>query len=136
MTKLNPYIRFNGNAQEAFTFYKSVLGGELAVTRIGDSPMAQFMPEKKDNIFHAQLKNDMIILLGSDLTPEEGLKKGNTMLLTLECSNKEEAEKYFTQLSEGGKVGHPLSGMNFGLIGDLEDKFGVDWFVVVMKSNQ
>lgn len=134
MTKLNPYVRFTGNAQEAFNFYKSVLGGELSITKIGDSPMAQFMPEKKDDIFHAQLKNDKIILLGSDLIPEEGLKKGNTMVLTLECSNKEEAEKYFKQLSEGGKVGHPLSEMDFGLIGDLEDKFGVDWFVVAMKT--
>lgn len=135
MAQLHPYLRFDGNAQITFDFYKSVLGGELTVTKIGESPMAQFMPDKKDKIFHAQLKNDAIVLLGSDLTPEEGLKKGNRMVLTLECSSTEEAEKYFKQLSEGGKVGHPLSEMDFGMIGDLQDKFGTDWFVVVMKNN-
>src|SRR5579862_1876773 len=126
MAQLHAYVRFDGNAKEAFDFYKSVLGGELSVRKISDSPMAQFMPDKKDKIFHAQLKNDNLVLLGSDLTPEEGLKKGNTMVLTLECSSKEEAEKYFSALSEDGKVGHPLSEIDFGMIGDLQDKFGVD----------
>jgi PhnB protein len=136
MAQLKPYLRFDGNAQVAFEFYKSILGGELTVTKIGESPMAQFMPEKKDRIFHAQLKNERIVLLGSDMVGEEGLKKGNTMVLTLECENKEEAEKYFTALSEGGNVGHPLTEMDFGMIGDLQDKFGTDWFIVTMKNSQ
>lgn len=135
MALINSYLRFDGNAREAFDFYKSVLGGDLSVQKVGESPMAQFMPDKKDRIFHAQLKNDKLILLGSDMTPDEGLKKGNTMVLTLECSSKEEAQTLFDKLAEGGKVGHPLSDMPFGTIGDLQDKFGVDWFVVSMKQN-
>jgi PhnB protein len=135
MAVINSYVRFEGNAQEAFDFYKSVLGGELSITKVGDSAMAQFMPDKKDKIFHAQLKNGNLILLGSDLTPDEGLKKGNTMVLTLECKTKEEVENYFKKLSEGGKVGHEPAEMDFGVIGDLQDKFGVDWFVVSMKQN-
>ena len=133
MAVINAYLRFEGNAKEAFEFYKSVLGGELSVTKIGDSPMAQFMPDKKESIFHAQLKNDKLVLLGSDLTPEEGLTKGNTMVLTLECSSREEADTLFQKLSDGGKVGHPLNEMGNVTIGDLQDKFGVDWFVVIMK---
>jgi PhnB protein len=135
MAQLHPYLRFDGNAQEAFDFYKSILGGELTVTKVGDSPMAQHMSDKKDNIFHAQLKNENIVILGSDLIPEEGLKKGNSVLLTLECSSKEEAENYFGKLSEGGKIGHALAEMDFGTIGDLQDKFGTDWFVVAMKNS-
>jgi PhnB protein len=136
MAVINGYLRFEGKAKEAFDFYKSVLGGELSITKIGDSPMAQFMPDKKDSIFHAQLKNDKLVLLGSDMAPDEGVKRGNGTVLTLECGSKEEAQELFSKFSEGGKVGHELSEMDFGLIGDLQDKFGVDWFVVAMKSNQ
>ena len=136
MAVIHSYLRFDGNAQEAFDFYKSVLGGDLTITKVGDSEMAQFMPEKKDKIFHAQLKKGELVLLGSDLGPDEGLTKGNTMVLTLECSSKEEAHTLFDKLAEGGKVGHPLGEMGFGTIGDLQDKFGVDWFIVAMKNPQ
>lgn len=133
MAQLHPYLRFNGNAKEAFDFYKSVLGGELTLTKVSDSPMAKYMSDKQDNVFHAQLKNENIILLGSDMVGEEGLKKGNTVVLTLQCSSKDEAEKYFGKLSEGGTVGHELAEQEFGTIGDLQDKFGTDWFVVAMR---
>lgn len=136
MALLSPYLRFDGNAQEAFDFYKSVLGGELSVQKVGESPMAQMMPDKKDKIFHAQLHNDKILLLGSDMVGEEGRIQGNSVVLTLDCTSKEEAEDYFKKLSVDGKVGHELAEMDFGTIGDLQDKFGVDWFVVFMKSNQ
>ena len=132
MAVIHSYVRFNGNARTAFEFYKECLGGELSITTLGDSPMAQFMPGKKDDVFHAQLNKDDLILLGSDMVGEEGLKSGNTMVLTLECTSKEEAETLFAKLSEGGKVGHPLAEQPFGMIGDFADKFGVDWFVVFM----
>ena len=94
------------------------------------------MPDKKDNIFHAQLKSGDLVLLGSDMTPDEGLKKGNTMVLTLECDSKEEAKTLFSKLSEGGKIGHELSEQDFGTIGDFVDKYNVDWFVVSMTNDQ
>ena len=134
MAQLLPYVRFNGKAKEAFGFYKSVLGGELTVTKVGDSPMAQHMSDKMDYIFHAQLKSENMILLGSDMAGEEGLKQGNRVVLTLECANKEEAEKYFGNLSEGGNIGHALADQEFGTIGDFQDKYGIDWFVVAMKA--
>ncbi|HSW96355.1 MAG TPA: VOC family protein [Candidatus Saccharimonadales bacterium] len=133
MAQIRSYLRFNGNAQEAFDFYKSCLGGDLTTTKIGESPMAQFMPDKKDRIFHAQLKSGDLVLLGSDMIPDDGLKKGNTSVLTLECQSKKEAQDLFAKLSEGGKVGHALSEQEWGTIGDFVDKFDVDWFVVCME---
>ena len=96
--------------------------------------MAAYMPEKQDQVFHAQLQQGEMVLLGSDMVGEEGLIKGNTMVLTLECSSKEETETLFAQLSAGGTIGHPLSEQPFGLIGDFTDQFGVDWFVVGMST--
>src|SRR5258708_11227963 len=82
MIQLNPYLRFNGKAKEAFAFYKDCLGGEVTLTTIGETPMAEYMPDKKDNIFHAQLESGNVVLLGSDLVGSEGIIKGNTMVLT------------------------------------------------------
>lgn len=132
MALIYAYRRFNGNANEAFKFYKSVLGGELTITTVGQSPMAQFMPDKKDDVFHAKLQNGDMIFLGSDMVGEEGLHAGNTMVLTLECKSTEEAKTLFAKLAEGGKVGHALAEQPWGTIGDLQDKFGTDWFVVYM----
>lgn len=134
MALIHAYLRFNGNAQVAFDFYKSCLGGELTITKVGDSPMAQYMPDKKDKIFHVQLKKGDLVLLGSDMVGEEGLKKGNTMVLTLECDSRSEAGELFQKLSEGGKIGHELAEQEWGTIGDFQDKFGVDWFVVHMPK--
>jgi PhnB protein len=135
MAVIRSYLRFNGNAREAFDFYKSCLGGEVTLQTVGQSPVAQFMPDKKNDVFHAQLKKGDLVLLGSDMVGEEGLKKGNTMVLTLECESKEEAKELFEKLSAGGNVGHELSEQEWGTIGDLQDKFGVDWFVVYMPNS-
>ena len=134
MALIHAYLRFNGNAKEAFAFYQSCLGGDLSLTTVGQSPMAQYMPEKQDHVFHAQLQQGDLVLLGSDMVGEEGIIKGNSMVLTLECTSKEEAETLFTKLSAGGKIGHDLSEQPFGLIGDFTDQFGVDWFVVGMST--
>ena len=57
MALIHSYLRFNGNAKEAFAFYQRCLDGELTITKVGDSPMAAYMPEKKDQLFHAQLEH-------------------------------------------------------------------------------
>lgn len=134
MALIYTYLRFNGNAKEAFEFYKSCLGGDITIQNVGDSPMAQYMPDKKDNVFHAQLKKGDLVLLGSDMVGEDGLKYGNNMVVTLECSSKNEAKDLFIKLSVGGKVGHELTDQPWGMIGDLKDKFMVDWFVVFMPK--
>jgi PhnB protein len=58
------------------------------------------------------------------------------MVVTLECNSKEEAKDLFTKLSDGGKVGHELADQPWGMIGDFQDKFNVDWFVVFMPTPQ
>lgn len=134
MTHIYSYLRFNGNAREAFEFYKTCLGGTLTVTTVEKSPVAQFMPNKKDQVFHVQLKKGDMVLLGSDMVGEDGLKKGNNMVITLQCDSKEEAKDLFAKLSKGGNVGHDLADQPWGTIGDFTDKFNTDWFVVYMQD--
>lgn len=94
MAKLNPYVRFNGNAREAFEFYKSCLGGTVTYTTVGESPMGKDMPDKS-KIFHAELTSGKLVLLGSDMVDEKGLSRGNGVVLTISCDSKEEAGMFF-----------------------------------------
>jgi len=127
MTQLNPYLSFNGNCAEAMEFYKSCLGGELTIQKVGDSPMAKDMPDKKDQVMHSMLKSGGIVLMASDLVMPGELTQGNTVTLTINGGSPEELKAFFAKLSEGGKVTHDLKEEFFGWYGDLTDKFGVLW---------
>jgi PhnB protein len=128
MAQLNPYLHFNGNCREAMTFYKACLGGELSMQTVGESPMAAQMPkEAHKNVLHSALVKDGLVLMGSDMMEPGGVVKGNDMTLCLVCKSKEEIETFFSKLSAGGKVTHPLKEEFFGTFGDLTDKFGFNW---------
>ena len=127
MAQLSPYLKFNGNCRQALEFYKSVLGGQLTLQAIGDSPAArQFPPAMKDKILHGSLAKDGLTIFGSDIaTP--GLTQGNNVFFCLVSKSQEEIETLFSKLSQGGKVTTPLKQEFFGAYGDLADKFGINW---------
>lgn len=138
MTQINSYLSFCGNCQEAMSFYKDCLGGELALQTIGESPMADQMPkEMKEYILHSTLTTEGFVIMGSDMTPETGLVKGNAVSLMLNCSSEEEIGNTFNKLSAGGTIKHILEITFWGaLFGDFTDKFGNNWLLNFDKNNQ
>jgi PhnB protein len=131
MTQINSYLTFSGNCLEAMTFYKECLGGELSIQTIGESPLADKMPAKmKEFILHAVLTNGALVLMGSDMVGDNGLRKGNAVSLMLNCSSEEEIRTCFEKLSSGGIKDHPLENSFWGaLFGDLTDRFGNHWLL-------
>lgn len=127
MLTLTPYLSFEGNCAEAMAFYKDCFGGELDIQKVGDSPMAAQMPDKKDWVMHAMLKADGIVIMASDLMQGVALNRGNSVTLTLWGGTKADLETVFTKLQVGGTVTHALEEAFFGTYGDLTDKFGVLW---------
>lgn len=129
MSTINSYLRFNGNCSEAMNFYKSCLGGELSIQKVGESPMAANMPQQmQDKIMHASLKTDGFTIMGSDLCDESGVIKGNNVSLLLDCDSEKQVHDFYDLLSEGGKKTHPLEKTFWNaLFGDLTDKFGINW---------
>lgn len=128
MAQLDAYLSFNGNCREAMTFYKECLGGELNIMTVGDSPVADKIPDMaKDSVMHADLKNGRLNLLGSDMMGKN-LEHGNAITLCLNCSSEDEIQNYFSKLSSGGKVTQPLR-VEFwgGTFGTLTDRFGLNW---------
>ena len=114
MTKLNSYLNFDGNAEEAFNFYKSVFGGEFAggVMRMGEAPGFENIPEsEKNRVMHVALPitgGDM--LMASDIMPSAGQKLavGNNNYICISPESKDEADRLFAGLSEGGEVEMPM----------------------------
>jgi len=131
MTQINSYLTFNGNCREAMTFYRECLGAELILQTIGASPMSDKMPEQmRDCILHSTLQKGTLVLMGSDMVPESGLKKGNAVSLMLACSSEDEIRDFYKKLSVGGRVNHPLEDTFFGsIMGDLTDQFGNHWLL-------
>jgi len=136
MAQINPYIHFNGNAEEAFTFYKSVFGGEFAmISRFKDMSFLGISDNDKEaeKIMHIALPiGNHSILMGSD-TPEQLGKHNeneNRSKISISAESKEEANRLFTGLSAGGQIEMPISDSPWGsYFGMFRDKFGFEWMV-------
>lgn len=144
MTSVNIYLNFNGNCEEAFNFYKSVLGGEFSyVGRFKDIPAQEGMPpspaEMQDKIMHVSLPiSKETIIMGSDTGGEWAptFQQGNNFSISINTDNKEEADRLFNGLSDGGNVTMPMANTFWGdYFGMFTDKFGINW-MVSFNANQ
>jgi PhnB protein len=128
-TILTPYLLFDGNCRQAMEFYKSCFGGELALTKVNDSPAKNHMPRvQQDKVLNARLRSPNLELSASDwLRPDQTAIRGNTVCLFLSGGTIQEVSALFERLSEGAEVTDPLKEQFFGTYGALNDKFGVRW---------
>ena len=100
MAHINSYLTFSGNCREVMMFYKKCLGGDLYFRTIGESPMADKMPSQmKELILHSTLTKGDLILMGSDMASEDGLKKGNAVSLMLECTSEKENKELLREIN-------------------------------------
>jgi len=127
--RLSPYLLFDGNCKEAMEFYQSALGGELSLTKVGDSPMKDAFPvQLHGRVVNARLKSPFVDISASDwLRPAEKRVNGNTVCLYLSGGTPEETKAVFRKLSEEADVTDPISDQPYGLYGALNDRFGVRW---------
>ncbi|SOE23406.1 PhnB protein [Spirosomataceae bacterium TFI 002] len=135
MALINPHINFNGNAEEAFNFYKSVFGGEFSkIIRFKDLAGPEFpVPEKEaDKLMHIALPIGNNTLIANDVPEIMGKvnEKENRSKISITAENREEAEKLFDGLSEGGEIEIPFdnnaSGSYFSM---FRDKYGIEWMI-------
>ncbi|NTU47022.1 VOC family protein [Candidatus Roizmanbacteria bacterium] len=136
MTTINPWINFNGNAEEAFTFYKSIFGGEFAkVVRFKDIASTEFpVSEKEENkiMYIALPIGADTVLIANDVPEIFGRvnEQENRSKILVSTKNKEEADKIFTGLSAGGEVEGSMGDSPWGsYAGMLRDKYGIEWII-------
>lgn len=135
MALINPHINFNGNAQEAFDFYKSVFGGAFAkIIRFKDIATVEFPIAENEahKIMHISLPIGKNNLMGNDVPEIMGrvAENENRSKISVSAESHEEASKLFKGLSEGGSIEIPMdetgSGPCFGM---FRDKFGIEWMI-------
>lgn len=136
MRAINPWINFNGNAEEAFTFYKSVFGGEFTkIIRFKDLSSAEFQVSESEanKIMYIGLpigKNN--VLIANDVPEFMGKvsENENRSKIAVSAESREEADKVFSGLSAGGDVEGPIGDTPWGTYaGMFRDKYGIEWIV-------
>lgn len=129
--RMNPYLNFDGDCEEAFRYYERVLGGEIeAIMKHGDSPIAGEVPSDWHGmVLHACLKVGDQTLMASDSPPGHHRAPGN-MYVSLHIEDASEAERVFVALADNGTVHMPFEktfwAERFGM---LTDRFGTNWMV-------
>lgn len=145
MATFNPYLHFTGNTEEAFNFYKSVIGGEfISIKRYKDLPQSdenKIPDEYLEKIMFISLplgKNT--ILIGSDaLSERDGhqFRFGDNFHISISADNKDEAMKLYNGLSVGGKIEMHFTESPWGTyFGMFADQFGIQWTVDFDPKNE
>ena len=134
MTQINPYLSFKDTCEDAFNLYRSVFGGEFAmIARMTDIDMGTPVPEGSENlIMHISYPIGGNILMGSDCPEGFGpkLETGNNFSVSISADSKEEADRIYKGLSEGGTSTMPMGDAPWGsYFGMLQDKFNINWMV-------
>ena len=137
MKAINVTLLFDGQAEAAFNFYKSVFGGDFAnLQRMKDMPGAPPMSaEESEKILHMSLPIGNAVLMGMDApTGRMVLNKGNNFMVTLDTGSEDETARLFNGLAEGGIVTMPLANQFWGsFFGMVTDKFGIQWMLSYVK---
>lgn len=135
MARINPHVNFNGNAEEAFNFYKSVLGGEFEkIIRFKDIAGPQFPVAENEarKIMHIALPIGKNLLMANDVPKSMGPvnENENRSKIVVSAESREEADHLFNGLSEGGTVEVPMADSPWGsYFGMFRDKYGIEWMV-------
>ena len=135
MALINPHINFNGNAEEAFNFYKSVFGGEFAkIIRFKDISSSEIpVSENEANkIMYIALPIGKNILMGNDVPESMGKvnENENRSKMFIITESREEADNLFNGLSVGGNIEFPMGDSPWGsYFGMFRDKYGIEWMV-------
>lgn len=140
MVKLSPFLIFDGTCAEAMTFYQSCLGGELTITKVGDSPMkGQHTEANQHKVVFAHLKSDAVEFSATDwLHPTRKPRQGNTACMYIHDGTYDELRAIFDKLAVGADPDllDDLRDLPFGSYGHLADKYGVHWFFQGEKAHE
>lgn len=133
--KLNPYLNFSGNTQEAMEFYHSVLGGDLTLSKFSDFPQMEVPEGYEDKIMHATLTNGGITIMASEGKPGGEVVIGDNFSMSLSGDDEAKLTEIFGKLAEGGQITMPLEKQVWGdTFGMVQDKFGISWMVNINQA--
>ncbi len=139
MLRCTPFLLFDGNCPEAMTFYHKCLGGELTLTKLGDSPMKDLLPPEKHNrIINAHLESGDIEISATDwmASPTFEPRRGNTFSIFVAGEVYDEVKAAFDKLAEGAEKERyqELHELPIGTYGQFTDRYGVQWIFLFRRE--
>ena len=137
MARVNTYLNFQGQTEEAFTFYAKTFGTEISMlSRYADTPgmgPVELPSDERDLVMHAELP--IIaghVLMATDMlrSMQQETRIGNNTTLCLEVDGRDEADRLYAALSDGGSEGSPMADMPWGAYwGVTLDRYGIRWMI-------
>ena len=130
--KLDVYLNYGGNCEQAFRFYEQHLGGKITMMmRHGEQPNAGNVPANWRNaVLHARIEFGKTVLMGADIPPDR-FQPMRSAYLTLIAGSSDEAERFYAALSDGGEIFMPMNETFFAYrFAQLRDKFGASWMIL------
>ena len=140
--KVQPYLNFDGKAEEAFMFYKSVFGGEFSANmKMSEMPEGdKLSAEEQNRTMHIALPiGDGTLLMASDIIPSAGhtLQQGGQVYIMLTPESKSEADRLFAGLTKEADIEMKMEDTFWGdYMGSFTDKFGIKWMINVDQSKK
>jgi PhnB protein len=131
--KLDIYINYAGNCEQAFQYYERQLGGKITgLTRHGEQPNPNIPEDWNEKVLHARMELGDTIIMGADIPNAEPMRSA---YLTLSLDSVEEAERVYAVLADGGKIFMKMEETPFALrFAMLRDKFGTSWMLLHQRE--
>ncbi|MGB5943352.1 MAG: VOC family protein [Leeuwenhoekiella sp.] len=132
--KIQAYLAFKGNCQQALNFYKNLFGGDVVNTETYEDKKIDIPESYRHNLQHAELKGKGFHFMAYDASPDTPLNEGNQQHMSIDLDSKEEAKELFDSLSKGGRTHTPMQETSWGAYyGRCSDQFGINWMVNCKK---
>ena len=127
--RLDVYVNYRGNCEEAFRFYEAHLGGRMAgLLRHGEQPNPNIPPDWSEKVLHARIEIGTTVLMGADIPHAEPMRSA---YLTLSPDREADADRIYALLAEGGEVFMKLESTPFAnRFAMLRDRFGTSWMLL------
>lgn len=128
--KIQPYLSFRGNCQQAFNFYKNIFDGQFQHKETWENKATDIPDNYRDKIQHIELTGKGFHFMGYDVSPDTPLNSGNTVCMSIAFTDRGEADTVFEALSNGGQIHTPMQESSWGeYFGRCTDQFDITWMI-------
>ncbi|MBO0590189.1 VOC family protein [Cellulophaga sp. E16_2] len=123
------YLAFNGNCQEALSFYGDIFNAEIKNRQTYEDKKIDVPGNYRGKLQHAELKGKGVHFMAYDAAPDTPINSGSQIHMSVDLDTVDEAEKIFKELSKGGQVHHEFGEREWGHFGRCSDQYGIGWMV-------
>jgi PhnB protein len=128
--KIQSYLSFKGNCQEALNYYQNVFGGEVINRQTYEESNIDIPGNYRNKLQHAELKGNGFHIMGYDASPDTPITDGTNIQMSIDLESEDKGKSLFNELAKGGKVHTPFQKTNWDAnYGRITDQFGINWMI-------